>query len=475
VISTIVPDPRQVHVDFEDSLLLGFKLFGNTNPEAKKTADAGANEITYTTKGNVQAYVQFRQPTPSGFQRLGLWPVEAFRTLDPRWPKAAFPAPALAAPRPSPPAVPADPSRPGYTGRNGVTLYVSKAGDNSDGSRWQKAFHTIQAALLAVPDAQGGHRVVIRPGTYEEANLYPSHRGAAGAYNLLVGDTDGSLGSGARGWVVIDSGCPGVAVRTDPAQPTGNPTFKIIQSGEPESGLKCVDWWGPWRCDPGFSGSIWDRWIFRNLYATGSEGGIGWDMTCDKGVEFSAVVDNCVGIGRFAGAAVMAHTPRPDEPVLFRQCYFLNLDWWGDAGGVYVRGESRTMPACPHAVFEDCTIVGPDNALQAGWPGVDDLYTRVKFKGCRLIVLNFSQPPGTPSTGIICCGCKDGRQLHVDFEDSTLMGYKVFGTRSGEVAYAVQGKVAAYVQFQQSVPEGFEHLKLWPVEVFDSIQPPAAP
>jgi hypothetical protein len=78
------------------------------------------------------------------------------------------------------------------------------------------------------------------------------------------------------------------------------------------------------------------------------------------------VVDNCVGIGRFVGAAVMAHTPRPDEPVLFRQCHFLNLDWWGDAGGVHVRGESRTMPACPHAVFEDSTIVGPDNALQAG-------------------------------------------------------------------------------------------------------------
>ena len=171
----------------------------------------------------------------------------------------------------------------------------------------------------------------------------------------------------------------------------------------------------------------------------------------------------------------MAHTPRQDEPVLFRQCYFLNLDWWGDAGGVYVRGESRSMPTCPHAVFEDCTIVGPDNALQAGWPGVDDLYTRVQFKGCRLIVLNFSQPDGTPSTGIVCCGCKDGGQLHVDFEDSTLMGYKVFGTRNGQVAYTVQGKVAAYVQFQQSVPEGFEHLKLWPVEVFDSIQPPAAP
>ena len=51
-----------------------------------------------------------------------------------------------------------------------------------------------------------------------------------------------------------------------------------------------------------------------------------------------------MGIGRFAGGCVVAHTPRKDEPVLFRHCYFMNLDWWGDAGGVYVRGESKTMP-----------------------------------------------------------------------------------------------------------------------------------
>ena len=34
----------------------------------------------------------------------------------------------------------------------GRTIYVSKLGDNSDGSSWAKAFHTIQAALQAVPD-----------------------------------------------------------------------------------------------------------------------------------------------------------------------------------------------------------------------------------------------------------------------------------------------------------------------------------
>jgi hypothetical protein len=463
IICSDVADPKYVRVDLEDCALMGYKVFGTgTNP----------GRISYTTKGAVRAYVQFEQPVPEGFQRLGLWPVNVFRSIAPPRPDGAKPA-VSAKPKPAQrPAVPGDPSAPGYAGRKGATLYVSKQGDGSDGRSWQKAFHTIQAALLAVPDAQGGHRVVIRPDTYVEANLYPSHKGAAGAYNLLVGDCDGSLGSGAAGWVVIDTSCPGVAVRTDP---TRQGAFKIVESKLPESGLKCVDWWGPWRCDPYFSGVLWDRWIYRNLYATGSEGGIGWDMTCEKGAEFSAVVEDCVGIGRFAGAAVMAHTARKDEPVLFRRSYFMNLDWWGDAGGVYVRGESRSMPDWPHATFEDCTIVGPDNALQAGYPGVDDLCTRVKFKDCRLIVLNFSQPQGTPSSGIVCCGCKQGKQLHVDFEDSTLMGYKVFGARSGDVSYTTKGNVKAYVQYQQSVPKGFQRVGLWPVEVLGSIEPPQSP
>ena len=118
-------------------------------------------------------------------------------------------------------AFPFDPSGPGYGGRRGNTLYVSALGDGSDGTSWERAFGTIQAALLAVPDQRGGHRVIIRPGTYVEANLYAAYPGAEGAYNLLLGDFDGSFGSGAKGWVVIDTGVPGVAVRQKPAMEPG--------------------------------------------------------------------------------------------------------------------------------------------------------------------------------------------------------------------------------------------------------------
>jgi hypothetical protein len=318
-----------------------------------------------------------------------------------------------------------DPSSRAFEGRRGVTLHVSKLGDGSDGTSWSKAFATIQAALLAVPDALGGHTILVRPDTYVEANLYPSHRGAAGSYNLLVGDSDGSRGSGAKGWVVIDSGCPEKVVRVNTARGGGNPPFVVLDSGGPEKGLKSIDWWGPWRCDPDFSGAIWDRWIFRSLYATGSEGGIGWDMTCEGGTEFSAAVEDCVGIGRFAGGCVMAHVNRPEEPVVFRRCYLLNLDWWGDAGAVYVRAHNKAPRPSYDAVFDDCTLVSPDNALQAGNPGFDG-YSRVKFKGCRLLVLNFSQPHGTPSGGIIHSMIK-GEYLHVDLEDTLLAGFKVFG------------------------------------------------
>ncbi len=356
--------------------------------------------------------------------------------------------------------------------RRGTTLHVSKLGDDSNGRSWKTAFHTVQKALDAVPDDQGGHRIILRPDSYAEANLYPAHKGAPGAYNVLEADWDGRLGSGATGWAVIDSGAPLTVVRTDPKAPTGNPTFMTLPGGEPfkETGLKSVDWWGPWRCDPAFSASIWDRWVFRRLYSTGSEGGMGWDMTSEAGCEFSAIVEDCVGLGRFAGACVMGHVNRPKEPVVFRRSYFMCLDVWGDAGGAYVRAHNKVMPLTPDALFEDCTIIGPDNALQVGYPGFEG-YSRVKFKNCRLIVLNFSQPQGTPATGAIYSDLK-GKFLHVDLEDCTVMGYKVFGARNDDLfTYTTTGANRAYVQYRQPVPAGFERLRFWPVETFNDLLP----
>ena len=162
------------------------------------------------------------------------------------------------------------------------TFYVSKLGDSSDGRSWATAFATIQKALLALPDASGGYRIVIRPDTYVEANLYPAFKGAPGSYNSLEGDFDGSLGSGASGWVVIDS-------------------------GDPAKGFKSYDWWStiratskgwsPAHTETTFSAIGWDRWALRRLYATGADAGLFWDCT-DKVEPFTVVVEDCVSIGR---------------------------------------------------------------------------------------------------------------------------------------------------------------------------------
>jgi len=353
-------------------------------------------------------------------------------------------------------AAPWDPAASDYVGRKGATLYVSKKGDHSDGRSWQRAFHTIQAALLAVPDAKGGHRIIIRPDTYAEANLYATQKGAAGAYNLLIGDCDGRLGSGAVGRVVIDS-------------------------GDPEKGFKSFDWWStirattkgwsPQHTEETFSSIDWDRWILRNLYTTGGDAGLFWDLTDKSGSGFTVVVEDCVGIGRAFGGGLGYPVTREKEPTVFRRCYLMCLDWWGDAGGLAVGAANKAPPASCDVVCEDCTLVGPDNAVQILNPS---RYIRLKLKDCRLIVLNFSQPRGTPSSGIICSEVADPKYVHVDLEDSTLMGYKVFGTgtQAGHISYTTKGDVRAYVEFEQPVPKGFRRLGLWPVEVFDSLKPP---
>jgi len=344
-----------------------------------------------------------------------------------------------------------------YFAMAGQTLYVSKLGDDSDGSSWAKAYRTIQAALGAVPDAEGGHRIIVRPDTYLEANLYPAHRGAAGAYNELVGDWDGRLGSGTSGWVVLDS-------------------------GDAARGFKSYDWWGPIRAykkgwsqehrEETFSAIPWDRWRLRRVYASGGDGGLFFDLV-DRAEPFTVIVEDCVSLGRAFGGGVANVLSRPEEPSVFRRCTLWCLDWWGDAAGAYVRAEHPQMPAHPDVVFEDSTLAGPDNALQAGNPGYSG-FTRVRLARCRLISFNFSQPQGKPGTGVIHSTI-EGRYLHVDLEDCTLMGCKIFGAGEGEVSFSTRGDVKAYVQFQQPIPQGMLRLGHWPLEAFQTVLPAAPP
>ena len=343
-----------------------------------------------------------------------------------------------------------------------MILFVSKLGDNSDGTTWATAFTTIQAAIDAIPDGKGSHRVVIRPDTYMEAMLSPAFKGAPGAYNEFIGDVDGSYGSGATGYVIIDS-------------------------GDPAKGFKSYDWWGPIRAnaqgwsekhtDPTFSAITWDRWLFRNLYVTGADGGLFWDLT-DQVKPFTVVVEDCISIGRAFGGGVASCLSRPEEPITFRRCKLWALDWWGDTSGAYVRVENPSMPDTTDVVFEDCTMVGPQCALKGGNYSFHT-YTRVRVTRCRLVALNFSQPGGTPTDGIIQ-SVQNGKYLHVDLEDTTVMGYKVFGVvvekeTEKDIGYTTKGATQAYVQFQQEVPDGFYRLQQWPVEVFQTILPPKPP
>jgi hypothetical protein len=355
-----------------------------------------------------------------------------------------------------------DPAAADYAGHKGKTIYVSKLGDNSDGSSWQKAFHTIQAALSAVPDDRGGHHIIVRPDRYVEANLAPSFKGAAGSYNALIGDCDGNRGSGAKGWVLIDS-------------------------GDPKLGFKSWDWWTTiaatdkdWvngnNTGKTFSGIICDRWIFRNLYTAGGDAGLFWDLTDKNGEAFTVIVEDCSGTGRAFGGGVCYPIVRPEEPSVFRRCYFLALDFTGDTAAVLLGGWEDEMPRSPHVVYEDCTMVHPDNAVAMSYAS---RCARAKFVNCRMIVLNFTQPEmGGKSTGILCTqGHGPTGKLHVDLEDCILAGYSVLtpGKDSEAATYSLKGKVQAYVQFKQPLPEGFERIGLWPTDVFAQIAPPRSP
>jgi hypothetical protein len=96
-----------------------------------------------------------------------------------------------------------------------------------------------------------------------------------------------------------------------------------------------------------------------------------------------------------------------------------------------------------------------------------------------MIVLNFTQPEmGGQSTGIICTqGHAPTGRLHVDLENCVLAGYSVFtaGPAAEAVSCTVKAPVRAYVQFKQSLPDGFERLGFWPAELFSQIAPPRSP
>lgn len=202
---------------------------------------------------------------------------------------------------------------------------------------------------------------------------------------------------------------------------------------------------------------------------------------------FSTIVENCVGIGQAVGGGARAFLGRPDEPVLYRGCFFMNADWPGDCGAGYVGANHTSMPEFPDVIYDDCTLVSPDNALQTYSGESENCYTRVKLKDCRLIVLNFSQPcdrkfdqyhwnASPPSTGIIRCDAIGAKQLQIDLENTLLMGFGVFGSRAdGDPLYNIMGKVQAYVQYEQPTPAGFERLGLWPVEALNWLVPPQQP
>ncbi|MBQ9813112.1 MAG: hypothetical protein IJM54_07335 [Thermoguttaceae bacterium] len=344
-----------------------------------------------------------------------------------------------------------------------VNVYVSKLGDDSDGKTWATAYRSIQRALDAVPDADGGVRIVVRPDRYFEANLLPNRNGRKDAYNELVGDYDGQYGSGAKGWVYLDA-------------------------SDPEKGFKSYDWhgnlraylqgWSPEHTDETISSILWDRWIIRRVYATGGDGGLCWDLLQET-KPFSVLVEDCVSIGRAFGIGAIfgAYDPkspntRDDEPIVFRRVWAASLDRWGDAGAAFFRSYRPTLSPVPEFYLDDCTLVSPDNAIENNVSEYDGS-THVAARKCRMIVNNFTQPAGQPQMSGVIRTPNDGSKYLIDLEDCDMMGCKIFSDeKENPPQYTLKGRNRAYVQFTHDVPEGMERFEGWPVELFQYMAPP---
>ena len=87
-------------------------------------------------------------------------------------------------------------------------------------------------------------------------------------------------------------------------------------------------------------------------------------------------------------------------------------------------------------------MVSPQCALKGGNYGFHT-YTRALVRNCKLVALNFSQPHGTPTDGVVQ-SVQNGKYLHVDFENCLVMGFKVFGVKVdkdsyGDIGYSARG------------------------------------
>jgi len=63
-----------------------------------------------------------------------------------------------------------------------------------------QGLRTIQAALTAVPDDHGGHRILVAADTYMEAKPLSCASRCRRRLQRAVGDSAGRLGSGTSGW-----------------------------------------------------------------------------------------------------------------------------------------------------------------------------------------------------------------------------------------------------------------------------------